>query len=105
MRDDVPLAGKNSIKCQLEDRVFLSKGVYIFLLRAVTSRDALTMRSLRSWCSSSSLRNSMNMGVKRDSAIAGPGLPPSLGRVLPSRSLLDMSTILRRSGSLILMVP
>ena len=37
---------------------------HIFLLRAVTSLDALMMRSRRSWCSSSSLRKASNMGMK-----------------------------------------
>lgn len=37
---------------------------HIFLLNAVMSREALMMRSRRSWCSSSSLRKLSNMGMK-----------------------------------------
>lgn len=37
---------------------------YIFLLRAVMSLEALITRSRRSWCSSSSSRKMVNMGMK-----------------------------------------
>lgn len=43
-------------------------GAHIFLLSAVISREALIMRSRRSWCSSRLSRNFSNMGMKGDAA-------------------------------------
>ena len=40
------------------------EGFYIFLLRAVMSREALTMRSRRSWWSSSSAQKNSNCGMQ-----------------------------------------
>ena len=40
--------------------------IYIFLLKAVMSREALITRSRLSWCSSSSARNVSNMGMYGD---------------------------------------
>lgn len=43
-------------------------GAHIFLLNAVISREALIMRSRRSWCSSRLSRNFSNMGMNGDAA-------------------------------------
>ena len=40
--------------------------IYIFLLKAVISLEALITRSRLSWCSSSSARNVSNMGIYGD---------------------------------------
>ena len=44
----------------------LESGPHIFLEAAVISREALIMRSLRSWCSSSSAQNRSKSGMKGD---------------------------------------
>lgn len=50
--------------------VFDTGQPHIFLLSAVMSREALTMRSLRSWCSSNSLRKDSNIGMNGDTVVA-----------------------------------
>lgn len=63
---------------------------HIFLLKAVMSREALMMRSLRSWCSSSSLRKTSNMGMNGDvTDVSLLGLP-SWERFIPAISRLTV---------------
>jgi hypothetical protein len=57
---------------------------HIFLLAAVISREAFMIRSLRSWCSSSSVRKVSNMGMNGDTF-------PSCGFSTPSWFLLTPS--------------
>lgn len=50
--------------------VFVTDRPHIFLLSAVISREALKMRSLRSWCSSNSVRKDSNMDMNGDTVDA-----------------------------------
>jgi hypothetical protein len=55
----------------------------IFFDAAVISRDALMVRSRRSWCSSNSARNVSNMGRKGDCWAEGASIVSDLGRFWP----------------------
>ena len=57
------------LRVSLAHAVRLGCIAHIFLLNAVMSREALMMRSRRSWCSSSSLRKDSNAGMNGDGAL------------------------------------
>lgn len=56
---------------------------HIFFDAAVMSRDALMVRSRRSWCSSSSARKVSNMGRKGDCFSSVASIVSDLGRFWP----------------------
>ncbi len=69
---------------------------HIFLLKAVMSREALMIRSLRSWCSSSSLRKTSNMGMNGDATLLSLGLP-SWKRFTPAILLLESAILSKKT--------
>jgi len=60
-----------------------AQGTDIFFDAAVMSRDALMVRSRRSWCSSNSARKVSNMGMKGDCWASGASIVSDLGRFWP----------------------